>query len=149
MKSFKYLALGVTSLAVVTSPIWYTPSSEASSIKSVKSQVATSDLQKAKNAVTNYIHAAEKQDVNEMMKWVKDTRFNSIEEQKREYKQMFQNDPFEKIKITGIKKVDDKNMIVSLKMIRKDNGKPQSLDLPVIKENGKWKLLITGVETKE
>lgn len=139
MKSTKYLTFGVTALAIATSTIWYTPSSEA----------AIPESQAAQQSVINYIQAVEKQDANEIVKWVKDTRFDSLEQQKKEYKEMFRNDPFEKVKVTNIKEVDDNNMIVSIKMFRKGSGKPQVLDLPVVKEDGKWKLLITGVETKE
>lgn len=138
MKSIKRLTFGVTALAIAASTMWYT-----------SSEAAMPESQVAKQAVINYIQAAEKQDANEIMKWVKDTRFESLEQQKNEYKEMFRNDPFEKVQVTRIKEVDENNMIVSLKMIRKGKGKTQSLDLPVIKEDGNWKLLITGVETRE
>ncbi|MFC5447502.1 hypothetical protein [Paenibacillus aestuarii] len=140
MKTIKLVTLGAAAIAVIASAIWFSaPSSEA----------AIPDVQAAKQSVTNYIDAIEKHDVNELIKWVKDSRFNSLEEQKTAYATMFSNDPFEKAVITTVKKVDDNNLIVSLKLIRKGNGKSQTLDLPLIKDNGSWKLYITGVETKE
>lgn len=152
MKSIKRLALGVASLAV-TASVWCATLSEAATTEPpktiVESQTAMIEVQKAKKSITNYIDAIEKRDVDEIVKWVKDTRFTSVEQQKREYKEMFDNDPFGKAIVTDVKKVDDNNMIVSLKLIRKGSGKPQSLDLPIIKEDGQWKLLITGVETRE
>ncbi|MGG4495576.1 hypothetical protein [Brevibacillus reuszeri] len=146
MKPIKRLTLGIASLAVFTS-IAYSTSFAASN---TDSQVTAREVevQTARTSVANYIEAIEKQDEDEIVKWVKDTRFKSEEEQKSEYKEMFKNDPFDKVVISGVKKVDD-NMIVSLKLIRKGSGKRQFLDLPVIKEDGKWKILVTGVETKE
>lgn len=132
------ITLGLTTLAVFLSV----------SMSSV-SKASIPDIQEAKISVENYIEAIENRNIDEIMNWVKDTRFNSPAQQRSQYLSMFSTDPFSNPKIINIQKIDRSTMIASIELVRKENNNSEIVKLPVIKENGSWKLLINGVETRE
>ncbi|MCM3342432.1 hypothetical protein M3650_28350 [Paenibacillus sp. MER TA 81-3] len=136
-KSLK-ITLGLTTLAIILSV----------SMSSV-SKASIPDIQEAKNTVENYIEAIESKNVDEIMKWVKDTRFDSPAQQRSQYFTMFSNDPFSNASMINIQKINNNTMSVSIELDRKSNKESEIIQLPVIKEDGKWKLLVAGVETKE
>ncbi|WP_010493849.1 DUF4878 domain-containing protein [Paenibacillus elgii] len=137
-------ALGVTMLsgpAMATDPV-----KESNGLTAVQTQKFEEE---AEQSVKNYIKAIEKKDVEEMTKWVKDTRFQSIGEQKQEYQKMFDVDPFSDFKIVDTKTKDDKNVNVTIQLMRKDTKQIEKVELPIIKDNdSKWKLVLGDAETK-
>lgn len=106
-----------------------------------------SELELAKQAVNNYIEATQKGDVYEAIKWVSDSRFDSIDDQISQYKESINTDPFSNVSIEKIVKDSNSSFTVNLKMIRKENGEVNNVSLPVVNINGTWKLLIDGQET--
>lgn len=107
--SFKVFVASSFAIGLIASSLWLVNNSNASA----------PDVQEAKKSVQNYFAAIEKKDVNEITEWVKDTRFDSVAEQKYEYNQMLTTAPFEKHKIANIEKIDDKTFAVTIQMSRK------------------------------
>ncbi|MCP1309967.1 hypothetical protein [Paenibacillus tyrfis] len=137
--SFKVFVASSFAIGLIASSLWLVNNSNASA----------PDVQEAKKSVQNYFAAIEKKDVNEITEWVKDTRFDSVAEQKYEYNQMLTTAPFEKHKIANIEKIDDKTFAVTIQMSRKKDGIITTQVLPVVKdEKGQWKLLVTGKEIR-
>ncbi|MEX1029081.1 MAG: hypothetical protein WDZ91_03420 [Paenibacillaceae bacterium] len=110
-----------------------------------------SDEQEAKKAVQNYINGIKNHDVEEILEWVVDTRFRSEVEQRKKYQELFEHSSIgiSKTKIERIEKVDENTMNVLLELSRKGSGKIHIIELPVIKSDNKWRLLITGLGVKE
>lgn len=105
------------------------------------------EIELAKRSVISYIEATQSGDISEAIKWVIDTRFDTIDEQLNQYKESLTSDPFSTILIEDLVKETPSSYTVNLRLIRKDNGESNNLSLPVVNRNGQWKLLITGQET--
>lgn len=114
-------------------------------ITSLTANASMVDEQIARTSVQNYITAIENQDVNEIVKWVKDTRFNSLEQQKKQYLEMFQNNPFTGARIAQLNKVDDNKVNVTIELIRSESQQIEQIKLPVVKDtDNHWRLLVDG-----
>jgi len=141
MKRFKGAILVGAAVAVFLSAGWFL---------TTRTEASMNEQTLAYDSVNNYLRAIyERKDVNEIVKWVKDTRFSSIEQQKKEYAEMLKTDPFESAKVIGTQLVNENTFNVIVQLKRKNSDEIETVTLPVIKENGAWKSLITGVETRE
>jgi dsRNA-specific ribonuclease len=141
MKRFKSAILVGAAVAVFLSAGWFL---------TTRTEASMNEQTLAYDSVNNYLRAIyERKDVNEIVKWVKDTRFSSIEQQKKEYAEMLKTDPFESAKVIGTQLVNENTFNVIVQLKRKNSDEIETVTLPVIKENGAWKSLITGVETRE
>ena len=141
MKRFKSAILVGAAVAVFLSAGWFL---------TTRTEASMNEQTLAYDSVNNYLRAIyERKDVNEIVKWVKDTRFSSIEQQKKEYAEMLETDPFESAKVIGTQLVNENTFNVIVQLKRKNSDEIETVTLPVIKENGAWKSLITGVETRE
>ncbi|MFB0841227.1 hypothetical protein [Paenibacillus oleatilyticus] len=143
-------ALGVTMLsgpAMAAEPV----SDTAGNANNVLTAVQTQKYEEeAKQSVQNYIKAIERKDVEEMTKWVKDTRFQSFGEQKQEYQKMFDVNPFSEFKIVDVKTRDEKTANVAIELTRKDTKQIEKVELPIIKDNdSKWRLVLGDAETRD
>lgn len=110
----------------------------------VSSTVASQDVeQEVQQAVTGYINAVKTGNVDEAVKYVHDTRFPNVEATKAQYKNLFKESPMSHAEIVSIVEVDDTHAQVTIKAKTKLSG-TQEVTLPVVKEDGQWKVLITG-----
>ena len=55
----------------------------------------------------------------------------------------------ESARVIGTQLVNENTFNVIVQLKRKNSDEIETVTLPVIKENGAWKSLITGVETRE
>ncbi|KAF6636905.1 DUF4878 domain-containing protein [Paenibacillus polymyxa] len=134
-KGSKFFALLISSLLLVIAPL------------SVTAASVQSEEESAKQAVVNYIDAINNKDADELAKWVDDSRFTSPDEQKKQYKELFQNDEFSSYSIGDFKQ-DGKEYDVTIDLTRKDSGEVNTVTLPVVKYGDQWKLVVVGEETK-
>ncbi|MDU7472318.1 MAG: DUF4878 domain-containing protein [Paenibacillus macerans] len=97
--------------------------------------------------VTSYIKAIEDKNVDAVINLVKDTRYSSLQDLKQEYENMISDNVFIDIKAGNVKTVNESNAEVQLVAQRNDGLNETDITLPLIKEDGNWKILITGQET--
>lgn len=122
--------------------------SSVSLFSTTSASAVSSEEAAAKQSVKNYISAVEKKDVNEMVQWVTDVRV-SPDKQKLLYNQILNNNPFSDSKLIDFKQNGEK-WIANIALNRKDDTQTtEVVSIPVIKDNGKWKLLIEGVSTRD
>ena len=142
MKNVKHATFGVVAVSIIAASIWF----------STQTQAAQPEEVMAKQAVKNYIAAIEDRNISEILKWVKDTRYQSKAQQIEDYNKLFTTSPFDnsKTKIINLQKVNEKLYKVQIEITRKKGGRQDQLELPIVKdEDNRWKLLVTGVETRE
>lgn len=105
---------------------------------------ASSEAEKeAKFAITQYMNAVKKGDVETMAKYAKDTRYANIDEAKKDYKEIVKQNPVTKADILDVKKIDENNMLVKI-LLSQNHVENAEVELPMVKENGDWKIVITG-----
>ena len=101
----------------------------------------------AKFVINKYLDAVKKGDVEEFAKYAKDTRFTNMEEAKKEYKDIVKQNPVKKAEVLEVKQVDENNMVAKVRFSQV-NVVDAEVQLPMIKENGDWKIVITGQNVK-
>ncbi|WP_268626239.1 hypothetical protein [Paenibacillus alvei] len=101
----------------------------------------------AERSVSNYIKAVQTGDIIEATKWVIDSRFKAIDEQIAEYQDSLSTNPFSKVYLESIVPNSDSSFTAILNLVRKDSNELNKISLPVVNDNGEWKLLIEGTET--
>lgn len=106
-----------------------------------------SQLELARQSVSNYIDAVYSGDITEAVKWVVDTRFDSQEEQIEQYNNALTSDPFSNASIVNVVPDSDNSFIVNLDLTRKETGEINNISLPIIEHEGTWKLYLNGQET--
>ncbi|KEO82017.1 NTF2-like N-terminal transpeptidase domain-containing protein [Tumebacillus flagellatus] len=111
-----------------------------------KSGASSTPEQEAKQAVTRYLDAVKKGNVDEMMKSTIDKRFTD-DATKRDVYESFKNDPVQtdKTKILSINKVDNTHLTATIRISTKGTG-THDLTIPVQKDGEQWKLVIDGQE---
>lgn len=111
-----------------------------------KSEASATPEQEAKQVVTHYIDAIKSSNVDEMMKYTKDTRFKD-EATKRDVYQSLVKDPIQKdkTKLLSVSKVDDTHLTATIRISTKGTG-THDLTIPVEKDGEQWKLVIDGQE---
>ncbi|MGW9528143.1 hypothetical protein ACWHAM_10390 [Paenibacillus terrae] len=102
----------------------------------------------AKQSIRNYVEAAISGDASEAAKWVVDTRFNSEQEQLKEYKESVSNNPFSDVSIKNVVSASDDTYTATVELTRKDDGSINTVTYPIIKKGDSWKVLVGGQETK-
>ncbi|MCU6796528.1 hypothetical protein OB236_30825 [Paenibacillus sp. WQ 127069] len=121
--------------------------SSVSLFSTTSASAVSSEEAAVKQSVKNYISAVEKKDVNEMVQWVTDIRV-SPDKQKLLYNQVLNNNPFSDSKLIDFKQ-DGEKWIANIALNRKDDTQTtEVVSIHLIKDNGKWKLLIEGVSTR-
>ncbi|WP_427051835.1 hypothetical protein [Paenibacillus sp. TC-CSREp1] len=110
------------------------------------SPIQQSELELAKQSVENYIQAISNKDSEELIKWVDDKRFSSTQEQKNQYEALFKGDDFSSYEILDLNK-DGDTYVVTLKLNRNNGNESNTLNLPVVKNDNIWKLVVDGKET--
>lgn len=101
----------------------------------------------ANEVVSKYIKAINEKKIESITDLVIDTRYSSQEDLQRDYKGMVNDNVYTEIEVKDISTIDDSNAIVHLVAERNDGLKATDIDLPLVKNNGDWKILITGQET--
>ncbi|WP_248929668.1 hypothetical protein [Paenibacillus hamazuiensis] len=140
MKIVKRGFTGIATLALIFSTLVISPQ---------KTNASETDVQLAKSTVNSYIKAVEKQDPEEMVKWVIDKRFTSSEQQKSEYNVILRNNEFNDAKLENIKKTGE-TIKATISLKRKNDGRVESVELPVVKDmDSTWKLVIGDVSTRD
>lgn len=119
----------------------------------VNSTMASQDDEKmATKAVQEYVNGYKNGDIETMLKYVKDTRVTDQAELKDQYEQYVkQNKDHTALKFLSVKKMDGEKYIAMIELSSKD-FKTTTVTLPVIKENGEWKIFVDGsvvVDTKQ
>ncbi|MET3211098.1 UNVERIFIED_CONTAM: type II secretory pathway pseudopilin PulG [Paenibacillus sp. PvR008] len=114
---------------------------------------SASNEELAKQSIKNYVEAAQSGDVSEAAKWVVDTRFNSEEEQLKEYKESLSSTPFSDVSIKNVVSASDATYsdptyTATVELTRKDDGSINTVTYPIIKKGDSWKVLLGGQETK-
>ncbi|MGG1641190.1 hypothetical protein ACIFQM_07830 [Paenibacillus sp. NRS-1782] len=109
---------------------------------------SASNEELAKQSIKNYVEAAISGDASEAAKWVVDTRFNSEQEQLKEYKESVSNNPFSDVSIKNVVSASDDNYTATVELTRKDDGSINTVTYPIIKKGDSWKVLVGGQETK-
>lgn len=119
----------------------------------VNSTMASQDNEKlATQTVQQYVSAFNTGDVETLAQTAKDTRFTDKSLLKYEYEQYVQRnkDRDTGLKFLSIEKADGDRFLANLELSSKE-FKPTPFQLPVIKENGEWKIFVDGsvtVDTK-
>uniref|UniRef100_A9U7N8 Predicted protein n=1 Tax=Physcomitrium patens TaxID=3218 RepID=A9U7N8_PHYPA len=114
----------------------------------VVSNAAPLDNEKlAEQAVNSYVTAIQQGNIDEAIKWVIDTRFSSTEEQKKSYEE--NNDLFSKVTVEVVSDPENNSFAAKIDLTRRDDGTINEVSLPVIQQDGAWKVLLNGEqETK-
>jgi hypothetical protein len=99
--------------------------------------------EEAKSTVTKYLDAVTSGDVEQILKYVEDKRYDDDARQKEEYSKMVTNSPVSKAEILSIQQVNESEMEATIKFVEKNN-KNYEISLPVQKENGQWKVIVTS-----
>lgn len=129
---FVVLAVGIAVLLVV--PLHQTVAMANSS--------SNETAYAARQAVTLYIDSVQKGNVDGMMQYSHDIRYDSESQRRNEYGQLVQYQNVQDMHITGVKAVDDSLVMVSLRW--NENGTSRIMTLPVYNENGYWKVIVGG-----
>lgn len=116
---------------------------------SVNTYASTTAEEEAKNAVTQYLQSVQVGDVEGMMEYTKDLRFPD-EAQKRDSYELLalDTDAVRDLEVLSLNTIDSANMLLRIKFTSKYSG-PHELELPVIKENGHWKVVVGGEQRSE
>jgi Putative lumazine-binding len=105
---------------------------------------ASSEAEKeARFVINKYMDAVKNGDVEGIAKYAKDTRFANMEEAKKEYKDLVKQNPVKKAEILNVKQVDENNMVATVRFTQ-NHVEDAEIQLPMVKENGDWKIVVTG-----
>jgi hypothetical protein len=96
-----------------------------------------------KATVQHYFQAIKQGNVEEMMKLTDDKRFKNDEAKRSVYSSLVRAEELQDEKITNITPISGDRINVTLHSKTKGQG-IQDMTIPVVRENGEWKLLIEG-----
>jgi hypothetical protein len=105
---------------------------------------AKTSEEEAHEVVTQYLDAVKSRNVDEMIKHVKDTRF-PVEELRKRYLEIHQENPVHTVELVELSKVSETHLLAKIRFTSNISG-DQVIELPVVKENGEWKVVIGQVD---
>lgn len=132
-KSYKYLSVAVLAAALVTGGIFATKGSASQSAEELATATAN-----------GYVTAFEEGNVDKLLEYVNDFRFNDAQTQKQRYNEYLKEEKKHKttLKFLSLEKVDEDSFNAHFE-IESDYYTATPLTLPVVQdENGEWNLVI-------
>lgn len=111
-------------------------------------QASQDDEKMATKAVQEYVTGFKNGDIGTMIKYIKDTRVTDPAQLKEQYEYYVKQnkDRSTDLKFVSIEKVNGERYAANFEMSSKE-FKATPFQLPVIKENGEWKILVDGSVT--
>ncbi|PWK14311.1 DUF4878 domain-containing protein [Tumebacillus permanentifrigoris] len=113
-----------------------------------KSQASATPEQEAKQAVKQYVDGLKTGNVDKIMQYSKDVRFKNDAERKQLYSNLTNEQDVLKAEVVSVKLVDDSHATFELHAKLKSAG-IQDVTLPVVKEDGTWKVVIEDIDLKK
>lgn len=108
---------------------------------------SSSEEESAKQSVINYIEAINTENPSEIVKWVEDIRFESTEDQIKQYEFLFTESNYSNYQLTEMNQ-NGQDFKAKIKLDFKDNTESVFVDIPVRKVNNVWKLIVEGQEVR-
>lgn len=133
-RSYKFLTTAVVAGALIAGVVF------------VNSTMASQDDEKmATKAVQEYVNGFKSGDIDKMTKYIKDTRVSNESQLKEKYKKYAKRNKEREtnLKFVSLEQAEGDKFIANFEM-SSNEFKATPFQLPVVKENGEWKIFVDG-----